>query len=649
MKIYNHLKTACLVSCFAAGMFSCDYLNVVPDDIPTIDHAFEDMAQAEKYLYTCYSYLLPYMDSAKDPALMGSGEFLSYASGHGAISLYNLGLITGGQNTSAPICNNWETDSWYNSPYQGITVCNTFLERIDEPFDLDILSKTRWIAEVKFLKAYYHYLLIRLYGPVVIRDKNHPIDSSPDQIREYRSPLDDCVQYVSDLLDEATKDLPLRIENETEELGRATKPIAQAVKAKLWILAASPLFNGNSNYANIVDDRGVKLFPSAGKDMTKWEKALKACEEAVSTSESAGNALYTLGSHSYILNEELNHQLEIRNKIWDRWNRETVWGYTRTGTYYLQADVIPRLTTDALKNSYVRGGSLAPTHFVADLYYTENGVPMDEDKTFDYAHRYDLREAREEEMWKVSTTTDPSTGKPFVTAQVHFNREPRFYASLGFDGALWWGNGKTDISRYDELYKIAGKFSQLQGQTWNSLYSVTGYFAKKLVAPATTFNTTDFLAEAAPFPIIRLSDLYLLYAEALNEVNGPTPQVHALVNAVRAKAGLKTVEEAWRQYSTNPAKPQSQDGMKEIIRRERMIELAMEGQTMWDIRRWMEGTKYWNGKVETWNVNGKSPEAYYVKKVLTSAFNTFSQRDYLWPISQNQLAINPKLIQNYGW
>ncbi len=645
MKKYYRFKLAFLAAFLAAGTHSCEYLDVVPDDIPTIGHAFEDRAQAEKYLYTCYSFLPPYMDPGGDPAVMGSGEFLSYTTGHGAINLYNLGLITGGQNTSGPITNSWE----FASPYQGITACNTFLERIDEPFDLGVIEKTRWIAEVKFLKAYYHYYLMRMYGPVVIRDQNHTIDASPDQIREYRSPLDECVRYVADLLDEATLDLPLRIENQTEEMGRATKPIAKAVKAKMLVMVASPLFNGNPNYAGITDNRGVRLFPAAGKDMAKWERAVLACEEAISVAESAGNALYTLGTHSFILNPELTLQLEIRNKIWDRWNRETVWGYTKTGTYYLQADAMPRLTADAMVNDWVRGGSLAPTHFVAGLYYTENGVPMEEDKTFDYARRHELRAARPEEMWKVATTMDPGTGNPFITAQVHFNREPRFYASLGFDGALWWGNGKTDISKYEELHKMAAKFSQLQGQTWNTLYSVTGYYAKKLIAPATTFNTNSFTAEPAPFPIIRLSDLYLLYAEAMNEVDGPTPQVHALINAVRAKAGLKSVEEAWRQYSINPAKPQSQEGMREIIRRERMIELAMEGQNMWDIRRWMEGTRYWNGKVETWNVNGKAPDAYYTKTVLATAFNKFSQRDYLWPISQNQLSINPKLRQNFGW
>ena len=80
-----------------------------------------------------------------------------------------------------------------------------------------------------------------------------------------------------------------------------------------------------------------------------------------------------------------------------------------------------------------------------------------------------------------------------------------------------------------------------------------------------------------------------------------------------------------------------------------MIELALEGQTMWDVRRWLRGTELWNGAVTTWNITGKLPEAYYMRVDLGYARNKFSQRDYLWPISQSQRDINPKLVQNYGW
>lgn len=121
------------------------------------------------------------------------------------------------------------------------------------------------------------------------------------------------------------------------------------------------------------------------------------------------------------------------------------------------------------------------------------------------------------------------------------------------------------------------------------------------------------------------------------------------LDAVRAKAGLKGARESWRNYSTQAAKVETKDGLRSIIQRERMIELAMEGQNMWDIRRWLRGTELWNGQTMVWNVNEKAPAAYYNQVPVTSAHKKFSQRDYLWPISQRQMSINPKLQQNYGW
>ena len=646
--IFTIARLAFLTAIVSLTIPACDFLDVVPDDVPTMSHAFEDKAQAEKYLFTCYSYLPPFMDATKDPAMMGSGEFLSYETGNGAISLYNYGLISGMQNTSSPICNNWESDSWYESPYRGIRVCNTFLENIDKPYDLGIIDKTRWIAEVKFLKAYYHYCLIRMYGPIIICDTNKSVDATAEDLREYRQPLDSCFAYCERLIDEACKDLPEKIENEAEELGRITKPIALAVKAKMLVLKASPLFNGNKLYTSIRDNKGTPLFP-AEYDAKKWEVAAKACKEAIQAAELAGHNLYTNTSAKYALNDELALQLQIRNKIWEPWNSDIIWGFTRTSSRTLQYQAMPRLHAAALKNSYVKGGALAPTQFVADLFYTENGVPMDEDKDFDYAHRFETRASTDEEKYKVATSIDAATGLPFVTAGMHFHREPRFYASLGFDGNVWWGNGQTSTSDYSTLYKIAAKYSQLQGETWSTLYSVTGYFAKKLIAPETTFSESSFTSDPCPLPLIRMSDLYLLYAEALNEVQGPTEEVYAYVDAIREKAGLKGVVESWRNHSTVAAKPESKDGMRQIIHRERMIELAMEGQTFWDIRRWMEGTNYWNGNVTTWNVTEKLPGAYYMQITLDYARMKFAQKDYLWPISQSQLSINPNLVQNYGW
>src|SRR3546814_10334521 len=120
-------------------------------------------------------------------------------------------------------------------------------------------EKKLCIAEVKFLKAYYQWFLFRKYGPIAIMDKNFPISSTPEQVQVYLEPVDSVVNYIVNLLDTAAMDLPPIILDQVSEMGRITVPIAKSVKAKVLITAASPLFNGNADYANFVDNRGVHI------------------------------------------------------------------------------------------------------------------------------------------------------------------------------------------------------------------------------------------------------------------------------------------------------------------------------------------------------------------------------------------------------
>src|SRR5690606_20069951 len=108
-----------------------------------------------------------------------------------------------------------------------------------------------------------------------------------------------------------------------------------------------------------------------------------------------------------------------------------------------------------------------------------------------------------------------------------------------------------------------------------------------------------------PWPEIRLADLYLMYAEALNETSGPVSDVHKYLDLIRKRAGLESVTDSWQKYSKNPAKPTTKDGMRAIIRRERLIELAFEGSRFWDLRRWKESARELNGPVRGWDVSQK--------------------------------------------
>lgn len=209
--------------------------------------------------------------------------------------------------------------------YQAIRVCNTFLEKIDEVYDLKLTERKRWVAEVKFLKAYYHFYLMQMYGAIPIVDRNMEVGEDISKLRLYREPLDSCIHYVNNLINEAIPDLPLNIANEATELGRITQPIALAVRAKLWMLAASPLFNGNPDYAHIKDERGVALFKTT-EDPTLWLKAAQACKAAIDTAHLAGAELYRLETDPMPLNDVFRQELTLRMTIYERWNKETIWG-----------------------------------------------------------------------------------------------------------------------------------------------------------------------------------------------------------------------------------------------------------------------------------------------------------------------------------
>src|SRR5690606_19015421 len=116
-------------------------------------------------------------------------------------------------------------------------------------------------------------------------------DANIDEIRGKRSTVDECVDFIVNLLDEAIPYLPEIIESEASELGRITQPIALSVKATVLVTAASPLFNGNADYANFIDKDGVQLFNPI-YDATKWDRAAIACKEAIDACHAVGFKLY---------------------------------------------------------------------------------------------------------------------------------------------------------------------------------------------------------------------------------------------------------------------------------------------------------------------------------------------------------------------
>ena len=630
---------------FILGVLSScqDFLDVVPDNVATTDNAFTMRTQAEKYLFTCYSYMPEDGDYNNNPALIGGDEvWFMYTDRYTPINNWQIAL--GNQNVVSPYADFWDGSKNGKPLFEGLRDCNVFLQNIDKVMDMDDGEKARWKAEVKFLKAYYHFYLLRMYGSIPILKENLPIESNPEEVRVYRDPVDDCVNYIVQLLDEASEELPESIMDEYNELGRITKPIAFALKARVLVTAASPLFNGNTDFSSLVDNQGRHLINQV-ENPAKWDSAVVACQKAIDLCHSLGYALYEFNpaETNYNISPEIEAELSIRNAVCEKWNREVIWANTQSWANGIQKNTLPKLFNFEWNSSGNPKGVYSPTLKIAELFYTKHGVPIDEDVTWDYANRYGLRTATVDDKYYIKTGEQ--------TAVLHFDREPRFYANLGFDRGIWYGNGSSSDGNFDSetAWYVQGLAEEMAARSGLDNYSVTGYYAKKLVHYEGVVATGNgsFTAVTYPWPEFRLSDLYLLYAEALNEAQGPTPEALYWINRVRERAGLPTVEESWTNYSSVPAKYTNKSGLREIIHQERLIELALEGQRFWDLRRWKVAHDVASGPVRGWDIDQKEAASYYRPKVLRN--QVFQLRDYFWPLREVDLEQNTNLVQNPGW
>ncbi|MGX5817489.1 RagB/SusD family nutrient uptake outer membrane protein [Chitinophaga lutea] len=622
---------------------SCKYLDVVPDGIATIDNAFTMRQSAEKFLFTCYSYM-PQNGNMNTNLAFSAADEIWHDDPPRDVNVTFYNIARGLQNVANPLGNYWSGGAPAEQLYIGIRDCNIFLENIGRVRDLPEFERKRWIAEVKFLKAYYHFFLFRLYGPIPVVRENLPISATPEQVQVEREPVDSCVSYIVQLLDEviAEENLPDKLAGtEASELGRITKPIAYALKAKVLVTAASPFFNGNTDYGTLKLAKGPALFDPNYK-AEKWGAAVKACQEAIDFCHSMGYGLYHFpGNFQYTLNDTIQKQLDIRAALTSVFNNpEVIWHNTNSFTGDLQRWSMPLIAAGT--STAGPKGILAPTLKMAEMYYTRNGVPITEDKTFDYNRRFALRKAVAAERFYIKDGEE--------TVQLHFDREPRFYASISFDRGTWFGNWVNNYDVTKTLHYVQIRFGEVAARRGISNYSVTGYGIKKLVNIETSCAADgNFTANVQnyPWPELRLADLYLLYSEALNEANGYTPETTKWINLVRERAGLGTVETSWETFAKDPLKYRNKEGLRDIIRRERTIELAFEGSRFYDLRRWKTAHLELNSPIKGWDITQKDAASYYKERLL---FNQrYSLRDYLFPIQLSEVTINPKLVQNPGW
>lgn len=635
------------------GLIGCDFLDVVPNDAATLDHAFSNRSVTEKFLRTCYSGQPDITAPFSYPGWLTTRDEVDWGQETRAAATNPGYIAQGRQNASSPYLNYWSGINGGKNLYVAIRDCNIFLENVHIPTDIDEIERERWTAEVKFLKAFYHFFLMKLYGPIVLVDENHPLSATPEETMDYREPIDVVVDFIVDLMDDAIENgLPETLPDPNTEYGRIDQTVAKAYKAQVLVWAASPLFNGNSDYKGWVDNRGLQLIPDK-HDNTKWERAAVALKEAIDHAHNLGYKLYEFqpmmgGPQTYAMNDTVARMMTIRKAITEDidintgviWSCMDTWQNSKGITSFTRLSNFPNMMMPPL---YSEDQNMYPYFHASwhlnSLFYSNNGVPIEEDKDYPYDDRFELRRATPGDKHESYIATGETT------VGIHFFREPRFYANISFDRATAVFSTTTEDGGATFAPFCKFRYGELVGtHKWYTAIKLVPFEASGSQGDASkSFNAYNY-----SFPLIRLADLYLLYSEALNEAKSePDHEVYHWIDLVREKAGLKGVVESWTEHSVNPSKPIGKVGMRDIIRQERMIELAFEGIRFWDLRRWKTADQYWTKPPMRWSMS-KIPEEYYVAEEYGPVINmTF--RDLLWPVREYDLRINKNLVQTYGW
>lgn len=599
---------------------SCNYLDIVPDDKPTLEDAFKNENEAQKSLHGLYNGIPDLFFFQSSPTFVGTDELIT--SKLGATQWYPYkSIIYEEYSINNPWFNYWSNKSsrYTFDLYAKIRKCYEFLNRLKNVPQLSEKNLNQWTGETEFLIAYYHQLLLQFYGPIILVNQEYPMNLPEDQLLVSRSTYDDCVDFIVTKLDAAAAKLPNKVE--LHDLGKASSAVAKSLKARVLLYAASPLFNGNSEFYNDFKNPDGTHLIAQQYSAEKWERARLAALDAIQAAESAGASLFYMKDKKGA-NPAEQAALDYRYAFVEKFNSEVIWGITHNdGPNSNQRYMIPKVTNSGNARPL---GNIAPTMTLVASYYTKNGLPIEVDPL-----------TKDKNLWLYNTAAN--------TSLINLDREPRFYASIGYDGGKYEFGGSSFT-----IDALAGKPQGYQAGV--EYFSSSGYFSKKWVHPQTSYNiaTNQFNFVRYAFPEIRLAELYLAYAEADYEYDQSlSSQGKAYLDLIRKRAGIPSLDEAWALVGGLPTGTQ----LRDIIRQERNIELAMENKRFFDLRRWKTAHIELNKPVYAWNVYGTTKDQFYKRVIMDESGKRgfTSPRNYLHPIHIQDINTNNKITQNPGW
>lgn len=533
------------------------------DKISTID-VFKDSSRVDNYVMGLYTYLPGVYNRFNGEAMLSSATDESTQ----CLSTFELKAFNDAslQPTSHP-------DQIWADAYEGIWMCNNLLENIHLLYaSTSSLKKEIFISEARFIRAFLYFELIKRYAGVPIIKHTCSFDDDPNVPRDSYAA---CVKFIVSECDSVILSALPEIQPESQ-MGRASRVGAKALKSRVLLYAASPLFNGPS-----IEGINDSILGYGTYDKIRWDYAAQASAELLA-SYPATISLYASGATPQLKYSKLFYTPAS--------NKELLFVKTRQKDNNIEKINAPIGYTNA------RGG-VSPSQNMVDAYEMINGGDVDAD--------------------------NPYSG-----------RDPRFSASIQYNGALWWGNRRIETF-------IGG----LDAQDASVNATKTGYYLRKFSDPSALIYGTEVTA-LHYFPYFRVGEILLNYAEAMNEAYGP--EVDYYSNGRTAKWAVDEI----RKRVDMPILPAglTYDQMKDKIIHERQVELAFEEHRHWDLRRWKlaetELNKPLRKVIITKTDDVLKPYAYEYS-ILEN--RTFLPKMYLYPIHSGEILKNRLLRQNPLW
>ncbi|SHE77881.1 Starch-binding associating with outer membrane [Mariniphaga anaerophila] len=631
----KYTSSIILILVILLSLSSCeDFLDKEPDDALTLEMVFNDKLRTEEWLAGIYNKVPDaLMDYPRKWGCTFFSDDAQIAIAMGQFNDYWKWIVANNQGGVNPTVKP-PVDIWSNT-YKDVRSALLFIDNVKTLPDQGLTAESvkQMKMEARFLIAFYYTKMLEIYGPFPLVTELVPSNTSIMDMMLPRTPYDEIVEWLDKEYLELAGFFPSTYSNPDQMFGRPTKGVCMALRARMWLYAASPLFNGNPDFADMKNADGSAIF-STTYNAEKWEKAATATREFLDLAETG---IYSLYTEKY-KNGEIDPFLSFQNLFLTTGNQNKEIIFSRAASSYKWYNGIgnPRGfvggsgyygSTQNLVDAFFMKNGLSPINgydatgnpiINTESGYTESGFTTKEIIYQNTAYNMGGASARE------GLVSDEGTFNMYA------NREPRFYITV------WHDNQWIPQARRKTQFKHNGLDG---GPTHDSPQS--GYLTRKAVNPES--DPRNGKVPYQPSIILRLGEFYLNYAEALNESEPGNPDIIKYLNLIRERAGIP----GYGYEAGQVTPPTTQEAMREVIRKERRVEFAIEGDVRYnDIRRWKIGVELFKQPITGMN-RSSSNNDFYTRT--TYMYRPFEKKNYLWPIYQNYIDNNPNLVQNKFW